>query len=655
MMEARDRYEAIPEEMKSLKQWVIWGVNPKKEKCPYTPNKTSVEARANDAAGWSDFGAAVRVAARLGRGGIGFEFGVEPCGIAGIDLDHVINDAGELEAWAAAIVKAMDSYTELSPSGRGLHIWCRTNAPLKDFCSRHKTTVKGNQNIEVYDERKYYTVTGRVYGGEKRLQERTEALKEICGLYFGHEEESKQADQEGRQGKAGSKSNAELWEKMFASLRGKEIQALFTGDISAYNGDDSAADMALCNDLAYWTDCDAERMDSMFRESGLMRAKWDERRGAQTYGEMTIGKAIAGTRWGNTGAEESAEQTGEGKASTEEEKGNAGAGAKAEDRSERVKPVSEYLNDFLEECRKSREGQAIKTHITSLDERLDGGLYPGLYFMGAVSALGKTTLALQIADNIAKSGHEVLIYSLEMSRSELMAKTLSRESLQRDLGENRTKAHALSTRGILRASFTSDEQRRIVREAVEDYEVWGRKLAIVEGVGDLGVQRIAEYVKGFVRRANFAPVVVIDYLQILAPYNDRYTDKQNVDKNVMELKRLSRDYEVPIIGISSFNRENYNAPVSMASFKESGAIEYSSDVLIGLQIDGIERGPSEKDSDYRERLQQTLDNVAACKSRGEPIAIEAKILKHRNGAPGSVHFNFHSRFNYFEDRGSTAL
>ena len=74
-----------------------------------------------------------------------------------------------------------------------------------------------------------------------------------------------------------------------------------------------------------------------------------------------------------------------------------------------------------------------------------------------------------------------------------------------------------------------------MREAVEDYEVWGRKLAIVEGVGDLGVQRIAEYVKGFVRRANFAPVVVIDYLQILAPYNDRYTDKQNVDKNVMEL------------------------------------------------------------------------------------------------------------------------
>ena len=649
MTEARDRYEAIPEEMKRLKQWVIWGVNPKKEKCPYTPMNTSVEARANDAAGWADFGAAVSAAARLGRGGIGFEFGVEPCGIAGIDLDHVINDAGELEAWAAAIVKAMDSYTELSPSGRGLHIWCTTNAPLKKFCSRHKKAVKGNQNIEVYDERKYYTVTGRAYGEVKPLQERTEALKEICALYFGHDEASKQGTAEGIQGKAGSNGNAELWEKMFASLRGKEIQALFTGDISAYDGDDSAADMALCNDLAYWTDCDAERMDSMFRESGLMRAKWDERRGAQTYGEKTIWKAIATTRWGNARAEDSAEEAGEGKADTE-----AGAGSK----SERVKPVSEYLNDFLEECRKSREGQAISTGISSLDVLLDGGLYPGLYFMGAVSALGKTTLALQIADNIAKGGHEVLIYSLEMSRSELMAKTLSRESLLRDMAENRTKAHALSTRGILRASFTSDEQRRLVREAVEDYEVWGCKQAIIEGVGDLGVQRIAEYVKGFVKRASYAPVVVIDYLQLLAPYSKEYvraSDKQNVDKNVMELKRLSRDYQIPIIGISSFNRENYNAPVSMASFKESGAIEYSSDVLIGLQIDGIERAAGESEQDYKGRLQKTLETVSACKSRGEPVAIEAKILKHRNGAPGSVHFNFHSRFNYFEDRGSTAL
>ena len=84
-----------------------------------------------------------------------------------------------------------------------------------------------------------------------------------------------------------------------------------------------------------------------------------------------------------------------------------------------------------------------------------------------------------------------------------------------------------------------------------------------------------------------APVVVIDYLQILAPHNDRATDKQNTDKAVMELKRISRDYKTAVIGISSLNRQSYDEPISMKAFKESGAVEYSSDVLIGLQLEGV--------------------------------------------------------------------
>lgn len=92
------------------------------------------------------------------------------------------------------------------------------------------------------------------------------------------------------------------------------------------------------------------------------------------------------------------------------------------------------------------------------------------------------------------------------------------------------------------------------------------------------------------------PVVVVDYMQILAPYSDRMTDKQNTDKAVLELRRISRDYKIPLIGISSFNRANYTAEVSMGAFKESGAIEYSADVLIGLQL----KGAGEKDFDATE-------------------------------------------------------
>ena len=391
-----------------------------------------------------------------------------------------------------------------------------------------------------------------------------------------------------------------------------------------------------------------------------MRDKWDEQHGSETYGEMTIAEALRGTPERNssyTGYTERSRSQREESRAGGKEKAKAPTDTDTSVNEEQLKPVSERLNDYMKELLKSREGKAIPTGFETLDNCLGEGLYPGLYFIGAISSLGKTTLALQIADNIAKAGHGVLIFSLEMSRSELMAKTISRESLMLSLSQTGRTENAFSTRGILRASFHGNpEQLEHIRRVIEDYSEWGASVTIREGIGDVGVREIKSYVEGYIRlHDGKVPVVVIDYLQILAPYNDRYTDKQNVDKNVLELKRLSRDYQLPVIGVSSFNRESYNAPVTMASFKESGAIEYSSDVLIGLQVDGIERAPSEKDSEYKERLQRTLENVDACKRRGEPIAIEAKILKHRNGVPGSVHFTFHSRYNLFIEQGSTIL
>ena len=130
------------------------------------------------------------------------------------------------------------------------------------------------------------------------------------------------------------------------------------------------------------------------------------------------------------------------------------------------------------------------------------------------------------------------------------------------------------------------------------------------------------------------PVVIIDYLQILAPHNERSTDKQNTDHAVLQLKRLSRDFKLPVIAISSFNRENYVSRVSMQAFKESGAIEYSTDVLIGLQL----KGAGEKGFD--------IDDA---KSKN-PREIEAVILKNRSGATGGkISFRYYTMFNFFQE------
>ena len=294
-----------------------------------------------------------------------------------------------------------------------------------------------------------------------------------------------------------------------------------------------------------------------------------------------------------------------------------------------------YIQDFLNGIADSVNTPCISTGFPMLDEVLDGGLYEGLYIVGAISSLGKTTLVAQIADQVASKGHDVLIFSLEMARSEVMAKSISRHTIMEVLRTGGDTKNAKTVRGVTagkRYEKYSNTEKELIINAVQAYSGYAKHIYITEGVGDLGVQQIRETVEKHTRFTGNTPLVIVDYLQILAPANERATDKQNTDKAVMELKRISRDFKTPVIGISSFNRDNYNNAVSMQAFKESGAIEYSSDILIGLQL----KGAGEKDFDPTEAKKKN------------PREIELVILKNRNGQTGAkVPFEFYPMFNYF--------
>ena len=253
---------------------------------------------------------------------------------------------------------------------------------------------------------------------------------------------------------------------------------------------------------------------------------------------------------------------------------------------------------------------------------------------------------MQIADNIAQSGNSVLFFSLEMSENELIARSLSRLSMINSMEVYKSATYAKTTRGILLGRY-NDTESKLISKSIEQYSVFGENLFITEGIGNVGVQAIKDKTELFLKEKGKPPVIVIDYLQILAPYDLKMTDKQNTDKNVLELKRLSRDFGVPILGISSFNRESYRAPVGMASFKESGAIEYSSDVLIGLQYDGWDYRKGEKDTERFTRLHEISENMRALAKQGAAQPIQAKILKNRNGLKDDLLFDFFPRFNYF--------
>ena len=317
--------------------------------------------------------------------------------------------------------------------------------------------------------------------------------------------------------------------------------------------------------------------------------------------------------------------------------------------------VAYHLPEFVALVKANRDRPAIPTGFSTLDELLGGGLYAGLYFVGAISSLGKTTLVLQIADNVAEAGYGVLIFSLEMARSELMAKTLSRLSFLKSYEIYGATRYAKTTRGILRGHFPLQEEQEVFAKSLSEYGEWGQNIHITEGIGDVGVSHVRAKTEEYIKHIGKPPVIVIDYLQILQNPECKHslTDKQAVDKNVMELKRISRDYDTPVIGISSFNRDNYSAPVNMASFKESGAVEYSSDVLIGLQYYGWdfqdgEKGEKDAQRMMRIRAIREANEIMASKLGGQDIQL--KVLKNRNGKRGSCRFNFWPAFNYFREK-----
>lgn len=297
------------------------------------------------------------------------------------------------------------------------------------------------------------------------------------------------------------------------------------------------------------------------------------------------------------------------------------------------------LQDFIGGIKEAANTAYIPTGFSELDKELDGGLYPGLYILGAISSLGKTTLLLQLADQIAAAGYDVLYFSLEMAASELISKSISRLTFLHCDGNQ---GNAKTARGITTASrykSYSQDEKALIDKAIGLYGEYAGNLYIYEGIGDIGVDRIKELVAEHRELTGRTPLIFIDYLQILAPYELRATDKQNTDKAVLELKRLSRDYKAVVVAISSFNRDSYTNEVNMAAFKESGAIEYGSDVLLAMQPQGMKPGYTKTEQKANVKL------VSECK-RAEVRSVEVKVLKNRNGKTGGrVGFDYYSLFN----------
>lgn len=264
------KIENIPEELKSVDQWVCWvGV----DKIPKNP-ANGRNAQSNNPSTWGTFVQAVKACETYSFDGIGFMFAN---GYFGVDLDHCLDNVDFCDEF----VETLESYAEVSKSGSGIHIICKGKLP--DGARR-----KGN--VEMYQSGRYFICTGNLYNSKyKTVNDCTESIKVLYSKYL--PTETPKVEQKIYE--PIDLEDEEIIDKARNCKSGYVFNILYSGTWQGLYTSQSEADLALCNQLAFWTGKNTTQMDRIFRSSGLMREKWDKKRGAKTYGEITIGKACA--------------------------------------------------------------------------------------------------------------------------------------------------------------------------------------------------------------------------------------------------------------------------------------------------------------------------------------------------------------------------
>ncbi len=282
---------SIPAALRELPQWVCWMYltrDGKQTKCPMNA-RTGRKADTTDPSTWVPFDEAVKAWTANDRyAGVGFVFSASDP-YSGIDLDGCIDDNGAVVASAREIIDSLNSYTEISPSGRGVKVFVMGRKP--DGCGCKSKKIAGFKETEVYSKERFFTLTGRhVAGTPLTVEDRQPQLDALCQRLWPRKHSPHLNGSVTATGFDGD--DEALIEQAGAAKNGDRFKRLWAGDTSLHAGDHSAVDQALCNLLAFWTGRDAPRIDRLFRRSGLFREKWDERRGDRTYGQMTIERAV---------------------------------------------------------------------------------------------------------------------------------------------------------------------------------------------------------------------------------------------------------------------------------------------------------------------------------------------------------------------------
>lgn len=308
----------------------------------------------------------------------------------------------------------------------------------------------------------------------------------------------------------------------------------------------------------------------------------------------------------------------------------------------KIQTVADYIEtqQYENDRRAFRQVSSCRTGYANIDA-IQRGLNPGLYVLGAVPALGKTTFLNQMGDQIAAKEKDVVFFTLEQSRLELVSKSLARMTYWKVLHDEEQR-DALEDNARTALQIRKNDGTNVDDVAAEYANTIGKYKYIVPLDYSSTVNDITAALAAMIRDkpAKQRPLVIVDYLQALAPPVNGMQIRDAVNYNIEALKTFQRENDLILWVVSSFNRASYYAPATMEALKESGGIEFCADYVAAMQLAEINRQASKESVD-------TLRDTAQSAKKMIPRKVDYVCLKNRFGNDYTVSFFYDSAYDCF--------
>lgn len=681
------------DDLKPRRQFVCWRPRPKKDgrisKIPVNP-RTGYQASTTNPETWGTYEECeALLAVNPSLGGLGIVTGQ---GIGAIDLDDCFVD-GIISDFAIDVLDAMSSYAELSPSGRGVHILCRLDDSV-DVQRRNDTL-----GIEMYSKVQFVTLTGHMLA-DIPIAERTAQFNAVFGRCIADYDDDDDVllsadtlEPLRRNSQYPVRTDDQVLAALFSRAKNADkCKLLYDGQWQGLYESQSSADLALANALLEYSDGDLSQTDRLFRASGLMRGKWDEKRGDITYGDRTLRKAAELYRNQHPASKMTPPSGGpsvassmetvrpepsvsagvapvvsEKKPTAQEKKGSnepspSGGPPVVSNQKSQV-PVIKDISGILTFVEKL-EGTVYPIISTTmydeqyLDEDIailaayadrrtgfefwdkeQGAFLPGLYVIAAPPAGGKTTFCLQMGDQLAAAGEHVLYFSLEIPPMVMHTKSLTR-IMATDVLEPGKKMTAKQLR------LTPDFARNpdILRARAIYKERVGNRMHIVQAGGFMTtVGDVVTSAVQYSETTGVTPVVFVDYLQVLHSPDVHMSVRDSIDNSIKALKSYQMMTHGTVIVVSSVSRENYLMPMGEDAYKESGGVEFTADHAFCLELNCVSAPNYPAEGTKKER--QRIVRAAQTASVREVVL---KCLKTRDASLYNTAFLYHCATERFE-------